>query len=203
MSMIKSEQAAAYGAAGVPNGAQMSTADVGMLDDDAIVAMAIEITTKRMREQGVRIAGPSDVHNYLRLTAAGFPYEVFGCMWLDTSGHLIAAQQMFRGTIDHAGVYPREVCKAALAQNARSVVFYHNHPSGNARPSADDLILTKRLMNALDLLSVQVLDHMIVGGTSIEGRIQCVSLSQLCWHEIEDLNVTDPRELADLRANWR
>lgn len=100
---------------------------------------------------------------YLQRQLRHFPYEVFACLFLDTRHRLISFEPLFRGTIDGASVYPREVVKQALKHNAAAVIFAHNHPSGVAEPSQSDIQITKRLRSALDLVDIRVLDHIIVG----------------------------------------
>jgi DNA repair protein RadC len=94
-------------------------------------------------------------------------HEVFGVLHLDNRHRLIAVEKLFRGTIASASVHPREVAKAALMQNAPAVVLFHNHPSGFTEPSAADELITRRLKEALALIDVRVLDHLIVAGTDI------------------------------------
>lgn len=89
--------------------------------------------------------------------------EVFAAMFLDSQHKLISFEQLFRGTIDSASVYPREVVKAALRQNCSSIIFAHNHPSGVAEPSRADKHITQQLKSALELIDVQVLDHIVIG----------------------------------------
>ena len=91
------------------------------------------------------------------------PYEVFCCLYLDNRHRLIAFEALFRGTIDRAGVHPREVLRQALAHNSAAVIFAHNHPSGILEPSQADELITRRLKEALALMDVRVLDHFIVG----------------------------------------
>ena len=88
---------------------------------------------------------------------------MFGCLFLDTRHRMLAFEVLFRGSIDSASVYPRQVVKRALAHNAAAVIFCHNHPSGISEPSQADRTLTRRLIQALDLIEVRVLDHFIVG----------------------------------------
>ena len=90
-------------------------------------------------------------------------HEVFAFLMLDNRNRVIAFREMFRGTIDGASVYPREVVKQALADNAAAVIFAHNHPSGVGEPSQADIRITDRLKKALDLVDIRVLDHVIVG----------------------------------------
>ena len=92
------------------------------------------------------------------------PYELFAVLWLDSRHRVIAFEELFRGTIDGASVHPREVVRAAIDHNA-ACIFAHNHPSGVEEPSQADLRITHHLKDALDLVDVRVLDHMIVGDT--------------------------------------
>ena len=91
---------------------------------------------------------------------------MFAVLFLDTRHRLIEYAEMFQGTIDSAEVHPREVVKAALRHNAAAVIVSHNHPSGNPEPSAADQALTQRLREALGLVDVRVLDHVIVAGNA-------------------------------------
>ena len=93
------------------------------------------------------------------------PYEVFCVLHLDNRHRLIAFEELFRGTIDGASVHPREVVRQALARNAAAVILAHNHPSGVAEPSQADELITQRLRDALGLVDIRVLDHLVVGGS--------------------------------------
>jgi DNA repair protein RadC len=106
---------------------------------------------------------PAQTMNYLRARLRDYDYEVFACLMLDNRNRVIAFREMFRGTIDGAAVYPREVVKQALADNAASVILAHNHPSGVCEPSQADIRITERLKKALALVDIRVLDHVIVG----------------------------------------
>ena len=107
---------------------------------------------------------------------AQFEEEHFSLVLLDTKHRVIGFENVFRGTIDGASVYPREIAKIALAHNAAAVILAHNHPSGNPEPSDADRILTNRLKESLALIDVRVLDHIIVGGCS---QTQTVSFAEL------------------------
>jgi DNA repair protein RadC len=96
------------------------------------------------------------------------PHEVFAAVYLDNRNRVIAFEELFRGTIDGASVYPREVVKQALARNAAAVILTHNHPSGVAEPSQADELITRRLKEALSLVDIKVLDHVIVGDEACE-----------------------------------
>ena len=105
---------------------------------------------------------PQAVRDYLRLTLANLPHEVFVAVFLTAQNRVITVEELFRGTLTQTSVYPREIVKRALAHNAAAVILAHNHPSGEASPSAADRALTKALAEALALIDVRVLDHFIV-----------------------------------------
>ena len=122
---------------------------------------------ERMKAEPV-LSAPAAVRDWLRLYCANLEHEVFIILLLDAQNRLIAAQELFRGTLSQTSVYPREVVKYTLARNAAAVVFAHNHPSGVAEPSRADELLTQSLKQALALVDVKVLDHFVVAGTSME-----------------------------------
>ncbi|MBA3597148.1 MAG: DNA repair protein RadC [Methylibium sp.] len=105
---------------------------------------------------------PQTVKDYLRLQLAGLQHEVFAVLFLDSQQRLLAFEELFRGTLSQASVYPREVVKRALALNAAAAILAHNHPSGVAEPSRADDVLTQTLKAALALVDVRVLDHFVV-----------------------------------------
>ena len=121
---------------------------------------------------GDALESPTAVRAYLQLALRGRPHEVFVVIFLDAQHRTIATEELFRGTLAQTSVYPREVVKAALARNAAAVILAHNHPSGLAEPSASDQTLTRALRDALALIDVRVLDHLIVAGP------QCISFSE-------------------------
>lgn len=131
-------------------------------DEDAIIARALEILMQRMHRTGITMDSPHAVRDWLRLRVGGKPHEEFGLIWLNAQHELIEAGEIFRGTLMQTSVYPREVVKEALRVNAAAVILYHNHPSGAAEPSTADEMLTRRLKEALNMIDVRVLDHMIV-----------------------------------------
>jgi DNA repair protein RadC len=108
------------------------------------------------------LASPKAVRDYLKLTLARLPHEVFVAVFLTSQNRVIEVEEIFRGTLTQTSVYPREIVKLALAHNAASVIFAHNHPSGEPHPSQADRALTKTLAEALALIDVSVLDHFIV-----------------------------------------
>lgn len=132
----------------------------------ALIQAALELgrrfLAERMRDQDA-LTSPRAARSYLKFKLRDLPYEVFGCLFLDTRHRPVAFEQLFRGTIDGTSVYPREVLRAALAHNAAAVIAVHNHPSGVAEPSAADRALTDRLRTALALVDVRLIDHIVVG----------------------------------------
>ncbi|MCG8382995.1 MAG: DNA repair protein RadC [Gammaproteobacteria bacterium] len=113
--------------------------------------------------RGDALTSATETRRYLALRLKNRPHEVFACLFLDNHHRVIAFEELFRGTINAASIYPREVVKSALNFNATAVIFAHNHPSGVAEPSAADLQVTSQLKDALDLVDIRVLDHVIVG----------------------------------------
>ena len=107
------------------------------------------------------------MREYLRNQFALQPYESFLVLFVDVKNRLINYEEMFRGTLTHTSVYPREVVKAALRRNAAAVILAHNHPSGVPEPSEADLRLTASLVQALGLVDIRVLDHFVVAGTQV------------------------------------
>jgi DNA repair protein RadC len=122
--------------------------------------------------KGATLSSPQAVRQYLKLMLGGREYESFVGLFLDVKNRLISCEDLFRGTLTHASVYPREVVKAALKHNAASIVLAHNHPSGAPEPSPADLSLTQALKQALALIEVRVLDHFIVAGHNIYSFVE-------------------------------
>jgi DNA repair protein RadC len=119
----------------------------------------LETTLKR----GDALTDPLTTQRYLVARLRAYPFEVFSCLFLDNRHRVLAFEELFRGTIDGASVHPREVVKRSLVHNAAAVILAHNHPSGVAEPSRADTLLTQRLKEALALVDIRVLDHIIVG----------------------------------------
>jgi len=136
------------------------------MNQDRLIQRALKVLDSRIRQQPA-LNSPSAVRDYLRLALAGREHEVFICLFLDAQNRVIEVNEMFRGTLTQTSVYPREVVKAALKCNAGAVVFAHNHPSGVAEPSHADETLTSALKQALALIDVRVLDHMIVANAGV------------------------------------
>lgn len=115
-------------------------------------------------EFGDLLTSPADTRNYLMAHLAHLEHEVFAALFLDNKHRVIEFKILFTGTIDGASIYPREVVKQALQTNAAALIFAHNHPSGCVSPSQADIAITAKLIDALGLLDIRVLDHLIVGG---------------------------------------
>lgn len=134
-----------------------------------LVAM-LEFVRRALLEQAAQrdaLASPDAVRDYLRLTLSPLPYEAFLALFLDSQNRLLAARELFRGTLAQTSVYPREVVKEALSHNAAGVIFAHNHPSGVAEPSRADELLTAALKQALGLVDIRALDHFVVAGQRV------------------------------------
>lgn len=138
----------------------------GMQVLDAAVSLVKEALREEMGQRDC-VSGPSVMKDWLRLNLAGKEHEAFVAIFLDSQNRVLAAEEMFRGTLCVTSVYPREVVKRALVFNARSVMFAHNHPSGILEPSQADRTLTDSLKETLALVDVRVLDHFIISGNGI------------------------------------
>jgi DNA repair protein RadC len=129
---------------------------------------ALEISRRYLRAELERAAPITDAaaaaaENYIAGELKALRREVFGCLFLDTRHRVIDFEILFYGTIDGASVHPREVVKRCLALNAAAAILAHNHPSGDPHPSDADRRLTRRLVKALELVDIRVLDHLVVG----------------------------------------
>lgn len=130
----------------------------------------LELARRSLNEElqaGETLSSPQRVRQYLQLLLANKAYESFAVLFMDVKNRLIAAEELFRGTLTHTSVYPREVVKAALAHNAAGIILAHNHPSGTAEPSAADRTLTQALKQALALVDIRILDHFVVAGRQV------------------------------------
>lgn len=128
----------------------------------AVLEMARRYLFEELK-RGDSLCSPQHTREFLRSQMRDYPYEVFAVLFLDQRHRIIKFEEMFRGTIDGASVYPREVVKKSLEHNAAAVIFAHNHPSGVAEPSQSDERITRRLKDALALVDIRVLDHFVVG----------------------------------------
>lgn len=141
----------------------------------ALLQASLELSRRHYAElmqAGPPLANPRATRDYLRARLRDRDHEVFCCLFLDNRHRVIAFEEVFRGTIDGASVHPRDVVKLALARNAAAVILAHNHPSGIAEPSQADEMITARLRDALALVDIRVLDHIVVGDAA------CVSFAE-------------------------
>lgn len=136
-----------------------------------ILQMAQQLAMSRL-SNGRALTESKQVFSHLQTLLQYHEHEVFALLLLDTQHRVIGFRELFRGTLDGASVYPREVVKIALEHNAAAVILVHNHPSGDPEPSQADRALTTTLKNALNMIGTQILDHVVVGNDG------CVSLAE-------------------------
>ncbi len=130
--------------------------------EDDVIAEATSIYDQYFL-RGTLMGSDDKASDYIKLKLASLEHEVFVCLYLDNRHRLISFDEMARGTIDGASVYPREIVKTALQHNAAALIFAHNHPSGLTEPSTADKAITTKMIKALELIDVRVLDHFIIG----------------------------------------
>lgn len=135
--------------------------------EEQLIEQALALLTSRLKEKSITFNGVWTVKSFLRLHLEQKEREHFSVMFLDAKNRLIDYQILFMGSIDSANISPREIIKAALQLNARSLIVAHNHPSGVATPSEQDIHITKQLMSALELVDIKLLDHMVIGHNDI------------------------------------
>ena len=133
---------------------------------EEIMTAARQALARRVR-RGTLLDSPGATRQYLTMVLGDREYESFCCLFLDNRHRLIEFVELFRGTIDGASVHPREVVKEALKRNAAALILCHPHPSGVAEPSQADELITRRLREALALVDIRVLDHLVVAGDSV------------------------------------
>ena len=131
--------------------------------EDRAIMRALRIVERRAGERGALVNDNATARHLFLLRLAGEPREHFEVAFLDNKHRMIAVERLFSGTVDGSAVYPRVVVQRALALNAAAIIIAHNHPSGDTTPSAADKALTHRLRDALELVEVRLLDHVIVG----------------------------------------
>jgi DNA repair protein RadC len=136
----------------------------GPVDSSTILSIAESILEAKFYREAT-LTAPSATRDYLVAKLALLEHEVFAAIFLDNRHRVLAFETLFTGSLTGASVYPREVVKRALHHNAAAMIFAHNHPSGIPEPSFADRDITQQLKNALALIEVRVLDHLIVGGT--------------------------------------
>jgi len=133
---------------------------------EEILAMARTLIKRRFA-RGKALTSPAAAREFLMLNLAELEHETFCCLFLDNQHRILTFEPLFRGTVDGSTVHPREVVKRALQLNASALIFAHNHPSGAAEASEADRCITRKLIDALRLVEVRVLDHFIVGGDEV------------------------------------
>ena len=138
-----------------------------VLSEADILTMANQLSRKRL-SKGRSICSPQAVKTYLQNLLQDYEHEVFAALLLDAKHKVLGFEELFRGSLTQASVYPREVVKLALQYNAAALIMTHNHPSGDPRPSQADIEVTKHLQKALTLVDVRVLDHIVVGAKGCE-----------------------------------
>lgn len=134
-----------------------------------LMQAALELARRHYREAlqlGSALAAPGALYTFLIAQLRDRPYEVFCCLHLDNQHRLLAFEELFRGSLDITTIHTREVVREALRRNAAAVILAHNHPSGCSLPSREDEIMTRQLRDALTLVKVRVVDHIIVGDNS-------------------------------------
>ena len=135
----------------------------------ALLQAVLEMGRRHLSEELLRgepLSSAAQTVSYLQARLRDYPYEVFAALFLDNRHRVIAYEELFRGTIDGASVHPREVVRRSLSHNAAAVIFSHNHPSGIAEPSQSDQRITQKLRDALALIDIRVLDHIVIGDGS-------------------------------------
>ena len=144
----------------------------------ALLQAALELGRRHLESGLAReeaLTDPMKAGRFLMARLRNHPHEVFACLFLDNRHRLVAFEELFHGTLDGAAVYPREVLRRCMAHNAAAVILAHNHPSGVAEPSQADRSITRRLVDALALVDIRVLDHLVIGDR------EWVSLAERGW----------------------
>lgn len=139
------------------------------------IRQALTLLEQQLRDPGAAFTSTTAVRDWLRLQLASLEREEFVVLFLDNQHRLLAHETLFTGTISHTQVHPREVLKAGLKHNAAAIIVAHCHPSGHAEPSNADRQVTTRIKQALDLVDIRLLDHLVIGGMEI------VSFSERGW----------------------
>lgn len=143
--------------------------------DQQTILTALTLLECQLREPGAAFTSSNSVRDWLRLQLATLDREAFTVLWFDNQHRLIVHNTLFLGTINSITVHPREVVKSGLKNNAAAALLAHNHPSGEAEPSQADRLITERLKQALELVDIRLLDHLVVGGMDI------VSFAERGW----------------------
>ncbi len=144
----------------------LKTGAASLSEAELVLQAALELTRRHYQELmtvGSALENPQATREFVQFRLRDLPYEVFCCLLLDSHYRVLGFEELFRGTIDGAIVHPREVLRLALSRNAAALILVHNHPSGIAEPSPADRSITVRLRDALALVDIRVLDHLVVG----------------------------------------
>lgn len=141
--------------------ADIRATDLNAAEQESVIALALAVLARKHR-RGAALSSPEATRSYLQLEIGERHNELFGVLFLDNRHRIIAKEDLFFGTVDGASVHPRVVVQRALTLNAAAAVFFHNHPSGVAEPSQADVRITTRLKDALAMVDVRVLDHVVV-----------------------------------------
>ena len=137
-----------------------------LASNEQILMAARQVLAHRVR-RGASLHSPQKVGEYLTLRLGSLDLEIFGLILLDKRHRVIECVDLFRGTIDGASVHPREIVKLALLKSAAACIAYHNHPSGVKEQSQADELITARVRDALALIDVRLIDHLILAGPSV------------------------------------
>lgn len=135
-------------------------------EEQNVINNAVAILDKHVKKHQFKIPDSKGVIDYIRLKIELREREVFGVIFLTAKYDIIAFEELFLGTIDETQVHPREIVKRALMLNAAAVILTHNHPSGDSKPSYADILITRKLMNALSFVDIKVVDHIVIGSGS-------------------------------------
>lgn len=155
-------------AAPVQRLAEVKGAGPAVAQDLKIVQALLESASRAELKQRTIVSSWSQLLNYCRMSMAHEPREQFRVLFLDVKNQLIADEVLNEGTVDHAPVYPREVARRALELSATAIILVHNHPSGDPKPSAADLAITREIVAAANAVSVKVHDHLVIGRNGAE-----------------------------------
>lgn len=135
--------------------------------DNATIEAAMHILAQRMRNPTEQLESPEAAKKYLQLQIGALDYEAFWVVYMDPQARVLAVEEAWRGSVSTTPAYPREIAKRALELNAVGVLVAHNHPSGAAKPSKNDRMVTRNLVRALEPLEINVLDHYVISGTEV------------------------------------
>lgn len=166
--LVKFGDLAAVLAAPVHRIAEVTGAGQAVAQDLKIVQAMLERATRSPLTRRTVISSWSQLVNYCRVSMAHAPREQFRVLFLDVKNQLIADEVMNEGTVDHAPVYPREIARRSLELSAAAIILVHNHPSGDPKPSAADMEVTRDIAAAAEAISVKVHDHLVIGRNGVE-----------------------------------